>query len=84
MAIIIFTYLFKLTLLHSKRPKLHTILAFLNAIGLKEQFCSCNEQFFPLRADLYEKGLSLKEANKNSTKGYVAPGKDHVYMTCKV
>ena len=27
---------FPLTLLHSKRPKLHTILAFLGAIGLRE------------------------------------------------
>ena len=27
-----------LTLLHSKRPKLHTILAFLSAIGLKFKF----------------------------------------------
>ena len=28
-----------LTLLHSERPKLYTILAFLNAIGLRNLFC---------------------------------------------
>ena len=28
-------YAYSLTLLHSERPKLHTILAFLSAIGLK-------------------------------------------------
>ena len=27
-----------LTLLHSEKPKLYTILAFLSAIGLKEKF----------------------------------------------
>ena len=28
-----------LTLLHSERPKLHAILVFLSAIGLKERIC---------------------------------------------
>ena len=32
------SYLFTLTLLHSERPKLYTVLAFLNAIGLKLNF----------------------------------------------
>ena len=30
---------FSLTLLHSERPKLYTILAFLSAIGLRVDFC---------------------------------------------
>ena len=30
-----------LTLLHSERPKLYTILAFLSAIGLKVYVCFC-------------------------------------------
>ena len=29
-----------LTLLHSERPKLYTILAFLSALGLKEKICT--------------------------------------------
>ena len=32
--------MFTLTLLHTERPKLYTILAFLSAVGLKKQFAS--------------------------------------------
>ena len=35
-----------LTLLHSKRPKLHTILAFLSAVGLKGKNLLIKEQMF--------------------------------------
>ena len=31
---------YSLTLLHSERPKLHTILAFLSAIGFRKEFAS--------------------------------------------
>ena len=34
-------YKSNLILLHSERPKLHTILAFLSAIGLKQIYDSC-------------------------------------------
>ena len=38
-----------LSLLHSERPKLHTILAFLSAITLNEYECTENEKgrYFP-------------------------------------
>ena len=39
-----------LTLLHSERPKLYTILAFLSAIGLRKEFVqiySLRSKFFP-------------------------------------
>ena len=35
-----------LTLLHSERPKLHTILAFLSAIGLRKEFASARVNAF--------------------------------------
>ena len=35
-----------LTLLHSERPKLHRVLAFLSAIGLKENICFKRSGFF--------------------------------------
>ena len=38
-----------LTLLHSERPKLYTILAFLSAIGLIGRICSYRNDFFLLR-----------------------------------
>ena len=37
-----------LTLLHSERPKLHTILAFLSAIGLKDNFTASGIEMFLL------------------------------------
>ena len=48
----LFMKLFGLTLLHSERPKLHTILAFLSAIGL--------------RVDHFVKALPLREPNRKS------------------
>ena len=38
-----------LTLLHSERPKLHTILAFLSAVGLKGRICS-GQQIFSFKS----------------------------------
>ena len=39
---------YSLTLLHSERPKLYAILAFLNAVGLKTEFDSREAFHFPL------------------------------------
>ena len=39
-------YHFNLTLLHSERPNLHTILAFLSAIGLIIHYLHTNETSF--------------------------------------
>ena len=43
-----------LTLLHSKGPKLYTVLAFLSAKGLKERFASLGANIFPFRVDLHQ------------------------------
>ena len=39
--IILCVIIINLTLLHSERPKLYTILAFLSAVGLNNEDCTC-------------------------------------------
>ena len=52
-----------LTLLHSERPKLPTILAFLSAIGLRERFCSPGENFVLYELIPLGRGILSREAS---------------------
>ena len=55
-----------LTLLHSERPKLYTILAFLNAIRLQKEFAP-EEQIFSFRSSShFGKALPSGKANRKS------------------
>ena len=55
---IVYKSVYKLTLLHSERPKLYTILAFLSAIGLTQKnpeqslFCETTQGLLLLKADI--------------------------------
>ena len=69
-----------LTVLHSERPKLcailalHTILAFLSAIGLRNKFAPRGANVFPLRV------IPIEEGCKTENDRVANPLKDYPYV----
>ena len=60
-----------LTLLHSGRPRLYGVLAFLSAIGLKERVCSYDSKFFPSTVS------PLRKAAKSEIGRVASPESSH-------